>query len=184
MLETDFSPSVPDLIQELGALEDGLRHKAVSSGLTASAKPLKDRLKENAPSDSGALIKSIGQVQLSRTAKSRIGIAEDQRAILVGPVRKAESTIGGVTKKRHQGYKAAWLEEGTKSHKIKPRKKGKLKALRISGGGRFYFAKGVNHPGIRATYFMGYSYMQTQAAVNDKFYQGLAKYLDKKRKAA
>lgn len=183
MLSEEFTPLIPDIIKELEELEDDLRHKAVSSGLTASAKPLKDRLKQNAPSDSGALKASIGQVQLSRTAKARIGIAEDQRGILVGPVRKAESTINGVTKKRHQGYKATWLEEGTKPHKIKPTGKGKLKALRFGVGGGFYFAKGVSHPGTRATHFMAYSYMQTQSAVNDNFYKGLSKYLDKKSTA-
>ena len=92
MLNTEFTQQIPDIIQELGELEDDLQHKAMSSGLTASAKPLKDRLKQNAPSESGALKSSIGQVQLSRTAKTRLGIAEDQRAILVGPVRKVLTT--------------------------------------------------------------------------------------------
>ncbi|MDH5612216.1 MAG: HK97 gp10 family phage protein [Gammaproteobacteria bacterium] len=180
MISTNFTPSIPDLIKEIGALEEGLQRKAVTSGLTASAKPLKDRLKQNAPSDSGALKGSIGQVVLSLTAKARLGFAADVRAILVGPVRKANSTLGGVTKKRAQGYKAHWLEEGTKAHTIKPRKKGGRKALSFGGG----FVKEVNHPGISATHFMGNAYQQTQASVNDNFYQGLSRYLDKIRKVA
>lgn len=184
MIEAEFAPSIPDIIQEIGALESDLQDKAVRSGLTASAKPLKDRLKQNAPNDSGSLKASIGQVTLSKSAKARLGYSAEQRVILVGPVRKVLSTINGVTKKRQQGYKAAWIEEGTAPHKIKPRKKGGLKALRFSGGGGSLFAKTIDHPGTRATHFMSFSYLQTQAAVNDNFYLGLSKYLDRKRKAA
>jgi len=51
------------------------------------------------------------------------------------------------TKKKHASY----LNDGTKPHVIRPRRK---KALRfVTGGGEVRFAKKVNHPGNKATHW-------------------------------
>ena len=182
MITTQFTTPIPDIIAELETLEEDLQNKALRSGLTASAKPLKDRLKQNVPVDSGSLKKSIGQITLSKSARARLGYRADQRVILVGPVRKVLSTLNGVSKKRSMGRFANWLEEGTDPHKIKP--KNKFKPIRFLTGAGPLFFETINHPGIRATKFMERSYLQTQASVNEHFYLGLSKFLDRKRKVA
>ena len=50
------------------------------------------------------------------------------------------------------GLKAWWVNFGTRPHKIRPNKR---KALRwVGAGGRFSFAKEVNHPGYRGDAYL------------------------------
>jgi len=176
MISQSASPSVEHLQKELAALSVELQTKALSAGLVAAIKPIKADMAANAPKDKGNLAKSVGHKRLSKTAKARLGsvdgqsIDDDTLVLLVGPNRKVSG--------RSQAWKASLLEDGTKAHRIDP-KNGK--GLKLRGGG---YANSVNHPGVRATGFMRKSLERNQAGLNDRFYTGLSRYLNRKRKAS
>ena len=105
MIKTSFSPSLDSLLRELKHLEDSLQKKAIRSGLVQAVKPIKKTAKQLAPKKAGALAQAVGHRQLSKRAKSRLGIPKDTDAIIVGTNRK----ING----RWQGKKGIWQEHGT-----------------------------------------------------------------------
>lgn len=166
MIDIEFSPSIEDLQEELEKLEKTLRDKALHSATVYAAKPYKDAMKAEAPQDSGILKQSIGHKKLSKTARQRMGVPADDAAVLVGPNRK----VHGVARARV----ANLLEEGAKPHIIKPRhRRGWLSW--VAG----LAVKSVRHPGFQANPFMQRAYERAGGDVQRRFYEGLAKQLDK-----
>ncbi len=185
-IDVVVDPIPEQLVQRLDEFSEELQDKAMSSGLTASAKPIKDRMKRLVPKVTRSLYKSIGQAVLSKTAKARIGISQDVRAIVVGPVRKvADPTYEGGKKKISQGYKAYWLEyTGAEAHEIVPNPARRLKALKIKrgiagewGGLRHHF-KRVTIPTWRPRKFMAPALDSAGSLVGDGFYNGMSRRLN------
>jgi len=168
MIEIKFEGLEPEqLIKELHKLGDALQEKAVYAGLTELAKPIKQHMKAYAPKKTGALSESIGQRRISKTARARLGIPVDQAAILVGPLKKVRG--------KYQGYKANWMEKGTKPHDIKPRK--------LGGSLKFFaYSKLVHHPGTRPTWFMKRADDSSERQQQAAFFYGMSRYLDRARR--
>ena len=67
---------------------------------------------------------------------------------------------------------AFFVHEGTRPHKIEPKKK---KALRWTAGGAFKFAKKVNHPGYKGDPFLRNAAEKTFRRLDDIFKQEMEK---------
>ena len=166
MIEIEFDPSIEAMRRELAEMEKVLRDKALHSATVAAAKPYKDAMKREAPKDSGILRAAIGHQKLSKTARIRMGIPEDSAAVLVGPNRKVRG--------RRRARIAQILEAGAKPHVIKPRRK---KLLAFDGG----LFRRVKHPGFSANPFMQRAHDSVGGDVQQRFYEGLARHLDRVR---
>lgn len=153
MIDIEYDPK--EAIKQLKQLEEGLQGKAIRAGLTGAIRPILKAMKANVPVDEGALKKSLGRSTLSKRAKSRIGIPVDEVAVLIGPNRKVNTDINGVTKKRHQGYKAIWLEYGTMP------------------GNR------PNQAFVPARPFMAPAFENNISEVESRFYDGLQNFIDR-----
>ena len=182
-----IEPDVKHIVRRMDSFADELQNKAMTSGLSAAASPIKKRMKMLAPQQSGggALKKSIGHKQLSRSEKAVMGVPIDQRGILVGPIRKVADPqyARSPGKKIGQGYKAYWLEfTGARRHKI-PLKRGrtgsrKHKVIKFTrGDGKF--ATQVMHPGFGRHKFIGPALNSTGGQIENSFYSGMSKRLDK-----
>lgn len=67
-------------------------------------------------------------------------------ALVRSLVRRQEGESWVIGHDAQHAPHAVFVHWGTKPHRIEPRNKG---ALRFVAGGRFAFAKGVNHPGYK-----------------------------------
>lgn len=184
-LQAQLDPSPGVIIQRLDTLAGELQGKALTSGLAGAAKPVKAKMKAIVPRRRGALARSIAHAQLSRSAKARIGVPQDIKAVLVGPIRKVVDPgyHRAPGKKIAQGFKALWLEYGTDPHEIPKKPKTALGKVRkvLSFGGKHY--RRVTHPGIKPTRFIARSYQSTQQQVPAGFYKAMSKRLDKLTRA-
>jgi hypothetical protein len=166
VIDIEFNPPITQLRKELGELEKALRDKALHSATVYAAKPYKDAMKREAPQDTGILRQAIGHKKLSKTARARLGVPEQDSALLIGPNRKVRG--------RARGRVAAMLEAGAKPHIIRPRRRrGVLSWVRGMA------VKSVRHPGFRANPFMRRAYETAGGDVQRRFYEGLAKHLDR-----
>lgn len=66
----------------------------------------------------------------------------------------------------NRAYYGKYVHEGTRPHLIRPRNK---KLLRWASGGRWHFAKWVNHPGTKADQFLYEAGKLQQDKINDIF---------------
>ena len=187
MIDVEFVPKIEDVQRDLRNLSDELRTKIVYRATVQAARPYKSTMKALAPSETGALRDTIGHVKINDRQKGRLGIALEQAAVLVGPVRRVTvRTVqysvpdgeGGtvtinVAKKVRRSRIANILEGGAKPHKIKARRS---EFLAVRGVG---FVKRVNHPGIRALKFMERTLTSVGSQPNDLFYQTLARQMEK-----
>lgn len=129
MIEIRFDPNPNELIKSLQLLSKDLQVKALRSGIVSAIKPVKAAMKQMAPKKYGGLAGSIGHVNLSGTARGRIG-AGGQIAILVGVVRRSQGRL--------QYRKAIWHDLGTKKMKATPFIDAAFKATEAGFDGRFY----------------------------------------------
>ena len=167
MILLNLDSQLSSLLKDLSRLEETLQNKVVRSGLVALSKPLKKSMAANAPKNKGYLAQSINHKSLNKRQKSRLNIAPDDIAILVGPNKK----VNGFSQSR----KANLVENGVKAHVIEA----KAKALRI---GPIGFASGkIKHPGIKADPFMADSLQNNESNLQGLFYKGMAKSLDRIR---
>lgn len=173
------------LERQLKALSGSVQTKGVRAGLVYAIKPVKDRAKQLAPVNSGALRESIGHLSLSKSAKSRLGLVSTAHtALVVGPTKKVLDESG---KKRSQAYKYWFMEFGTSPAVIKPRKRkrNKYTGAPLAGpdkkailvGGKPYGR--ANHPGVKANPFLARSLEAHDDQMPDRFWQGVEKYLIK-----
>lgn len=151
------------ILKEVANLEQDLKVKAIRAGLTKVSAPITKTMKADVPVKSGALKQSIGRSRLSESAKGRLGIKAGKEAVIIGPNKKVRG--------RSQSRKAMLVDAGTKPHKIKA--KGEVLLL----AGINAFSKLVNHPGIKATHFIGNALTKNRSGIQGRFYQGLAGYL-------
>lgn len=201
------APEITEIRDRLLALTDGMQKKAVRSGLVFAAQPLKAAMKANAPRLSGALVRSIGHLALSETAKARAGIDASLEAISVGPQKvrlSARQAARGLKTSAFSGQ--AWLvhileETGAKPHKVyagafKPgnaKRNAKLvkkfgaeaASARIAGrkramkiaGGLF---RSANLRGFQPKHFIADSLESAGAQMSERFWVGVVRYLDRK----
>jgi len=189
MLDVKFDPLPTILARCLEDMAADLKGKANTAGLRGAGKPLVKAMRAAVRSDSGALRRSMGARVLSRASAMKIGVSPDQKAVLVGPVKKvADPGYGGSPGKViHQGFKAHWLEFGTRPHVIdideinkRPRRRRfvyQRKVMKFNG----VYRRRVSHPGTRATHFMARANAATGQAQAEGFYLGMARYLDRKK---
>tara|TARA_A100001201_G_scaffold143757_1_gene147249 strand:+ start:120 stop:647 length:528 start_codon:yes stop_codon:yes gene_type:complete len=173
VIDIKQSKETGSTLQRLDKLSVELKTKAVASGLTAAAKPIKAMMKATAPADTGKLRQAINQLRVSARASRRLDLfgetqtlAPGQVAILIGPNKKVQG-------KRRAGI-ANMLEFGTKAHEIKPRKMNLF--LRIGATG---IARKVRHPGIKANPFMQRALDANASTIQANFVQGVGKRIDK-----
>ena len=176
MIDIKVAPEHRETLERLDKLAVELKTKAVGSGLTAVAKPIKATMKALADEDTGLLRNAIISRRLSGRAAARLKIFGEsvklepgQVAILIGP------------NKRQAGFSRArvsnLLEFGTKPHAISPRgRRGLRSVLRIGASG---FARKVHHPGVKPTRFMQRSLEQNRSQIETLFFQGVGKRIDK-----
>ena len=169
----EIKADTQDALRRMELVSDELKSKAVGSGLTAAAKPIKATMAQLTPVDQGDLKRAVNQRRVSGRAAARLSLFGDsvrlapgQVAILIGPNKK----IG----KRNQARVGNLLEFGTKAHTIKPR--GLRGVLRIGATG---FARKVRHPGIRPIKYMQRSLDANAQQIDDLFIEGVSKRLDK-----
>lgn len=163
-------------LERLDKLSVELKSKAVGSGLTSAAKPIKALMKSLAPEDTGKLKQAVNQTRISARASRRLELfgetqtlAPGEVAILIGPNKK----VGG----RSRAGIASLLEFGTAPHDITPKNRRGLKGiLRIGKSG---FARKVRHPGIKPRRFMQKSLDMNEAQIEQLFLDGVAKRIDK-----
>lgn len=117
---------VDDIHRQLSGLEEKMQRGAVRAGLVKAVGPVKKTAKSKAPTKTGALRRAIGHKSLSKSAKSRLGIAQDKMALLVGPNRNG------------QGKKGMWQEFGTGDMPANPFLAPALDASSAGFEGRFY----------------------------------------------
>jgi len=158
----------------LKSLDEKSLQKALGSGLTTMAKPIKQAFKQNTPVLTGSLKSAIGQKVLSKGKKQRGGLGGDARRIEVGLVN---------TKRYYQRNKhitleglAGIIDGGARPHVIKPDKHNKTGRLRLHGG---RIVRSVNHPGVKGNGFLLRSLAADESQRHDLFYQGLQKWLKK-----
>jgi len=130
VISVDINPAGELLLRQLNELEDGLKIKALRSGLVRAVKPIKAHAKANAPADTGKLRQAIGHVQLSGRAKQRMGIKSSSLAILVGANRRIDG--------EWQGRKQIWHEFGTAKMSANPFLEKALQYGESGFEGRFY----------------------------------------------
>lgn len=183
-MNLQFNFDADSVQQELRALSEELKMKAVRAGLVKVATLDVALMKQNVPVETGTLQKTVSRRQLSRTAVARLGLGVDTLTMLVGPNRK----VGG----KYYGRLANITEGGAGPHVIVPkaetRVQGLLRAQGLRGvkrmvlaNGRGFFAARVNHPGMRANPFMFRSSEQSSSQVEGLFYQGVSDYLNRLR---
>ena len=173
MINLKLAPEHKETVKRLEKIEDELKRKAVGSGLTAAAKPIKATMAALTPVDTGALKKSINQLRISGKASRRLSLFNetiqlrpDQIAIIVGPNKRVDN--------RRRSSLAHILEFGARAHRIAPTAGRGL--LRLGNEG---FARTVNHPGIKGSRYMQRALEQNEGQIEELFFQGAAKRLDK-----
>lgn len=157
---------IATITKNLNNLSVELQTKAIQSGLTKTAGPVKKAMQAGAPKQSGDLAKAVGQKKLTKNQKARLNITTSH-AIIVGPNKKVNG--------RFRARLGNLIEQGAKAHIIKPKKNTKGPLL-FRGGG---FAKYANHPGFTANPFMQRALQQNQQNLTRLFYQGLANRMKK-----
>jgi len=167
MFSLNLGHELSTLLKELNELEDSVKNKVVRSGLVALSKPLKKSMASKAPKDQGYLAQSINHKSLNKRQKSRMNIAADDVAILVGPNKK----VNGFSQSR----KANLVENGVKAHVIQSNNK----PLKIGPTG--YASGKIKHPGIKANPFMANALQDNESNLQGLFYKGMAKSLDRIR---
>ncbi|RUR34479.1 HK97-gp10 family putative phage morphogenesis protein [Vreelandella nanhaiensis] len=119
-----------DVQQELRALEENIRERAIRAGLVSLAAPVKRDAKAMAPADTGDLAQAIGHRNINKRQRSRLGLAQGEVGILVGANRR----ING----RWQGRKGLWHEQGTEHMTPNPFLLPALQKNEGGAAGRFY----------------------------------------------
>lgn len=157
MIKTEFSPSLELLTRALRGMGDDIQKKGLRSALGRAVKPIKDDAKRRVEAqsvDTGGLRDSIGQRSLSVTGKGRLGIAPSTVAVIVGSTRKIPS-VGSDGKKRKvsQQRKALFIEGG------------------VNRNGRI-----ISAPFLQPALDAG------QAQMEELFYSGLQKFIDRQLK--
>ena len=162
-----------DSIRRLAMLKDELKNKAVGSGLTRVAGPIKKTMQSLAGEQTGELKGAINQRRISARAARRLELFGDtvslnpgEVAILIGPNKKTPGFPRAAV--------SNFLEFGTKPHMIRPRRRGGVLNLRQQG-----FRRVVRHPGIRPTRFMQRSLEQNRDQIEDLFYEGVNRRIGK-----
>lgn len=136
----DFEEARRDLLN----LEAKLKESAVRAGLVRAIAPTKRVAKALAPKDKGHMARAIGHRTISKTAKTRLGIASDQVALLIGANRRVNG--------RYQGRKGLWHEYGTEHMEPSPFLLPALEQTQGGFAGRFYdgLANYLDRKGLRA----------------------------------
>lgn len=157
--------------QQLEALADGIRTKVVRAGLVKAVAPIKKTMKALAPKLTGDMAKAVGHKTLSKRdsaridlfagGSNRVSVANPGVAIIVGPNRKNR-------KGYNQAYKATLIEHGVKPS-FRRYKNARLRS-RYSG----YMTEG-----FQGSYFMAKSLEQNESGMTDRFYEGVAAYLNR-----
>lgn len=157
--------------KDLEGLAADLQSKAVRAGLVKAVSPIKRAAKQNVPVLSGDLKKSIGHRLLSKTARGRLGIANDRVAIVVGPTRK----VNGYA----QDFVAGLVETGVEPSTRTVRRN--LKGHRARKRDGKWVTYTYHHPGQKAHPFLGPALREHGDKMESRFYQGLTRYLEKHR---
>lgn len=116
--------------QELRALEDNIKERAIRAGLVALAAPIKRTAKANAPADTGDMAQAVGHRNINKRQRRRLGMTPGEVGILVGTNRR----ING----KWQGLKGLWHEGGTEHMTPNPFLLPALQQHEGGGAGRFY----------------------------------------------
>ncbi|MEL7893512.1 HK97-gp10 family putative phage morphogenesis protein [Vreelandella neptunia] len=116
--------------RELSVLEDNIKERAVRAGLVAVASPVKRTAKQLAPTESGAMAKAVGHLNINKRQRGRLGFKPGEVGILVGTNRR----INGV----FQGRKGMWQEHGTERMAANPFLLPALEQHQSGAAGRFY----------------------------------------------
>jgi HK97 gp10 family phage protein len=173
MITFENSNDIDKILESLLELSATLQVKAIRSGLSSAANPVKASMRSLAPRKSGRLAESVNHRQIKEKEKSGYNVKPNDMAIIVGPNKKIDGT--DVT------WRANFIEEGVRSHEINTKFTKKLgRSLKLKIGNKV-LGKGVTHPGIKANPFMAKSIKQNDSNVPVRFYQGMAKTLDKIR---
>ncbi|WP_162500804.1 HK97-gp10 family putative phage morphogenesis protein [Modicisalibacter coralii] len=157
--------------KDLDGLAADLQAKAVRAGLVKAVSPIKRAAKRNVPVLSGDLRKSIGHRLLSKSARGRLGIANDRVAIVVGPTRK----VGGYA----QDFVAGLVESGVEPSTRTVRRN--LKGHQAHKRDGKWVTYTYRHPGQKAEPFLGPALRENGDEMDSRFYQGLTRYLEKHR---
>jgi len=171
MNNLDIQVDTQAIQKQLDSLADGIRTKAVRAGLVKAVAPIKKTMKALAPKLTGDLAKAVGHKTLSKRdagridlfagGSNRVSVANPGVAIIVGPNRKN-------AKGYNQAYKATLVEHGVK----RTFRRYKKPRLRTRYSGYLY-------EGFRGSFFMARSLDQNQSGMTDRFYQGVAAYLNR-----
>lgn len=173
MIYFEGSDDIDNILKSLDTLEEKLQKKTIRSSLVYVAKPIKKDMKTLAPKKSGLLAASINHKQLTKTKKQRVGISDSDAAIIVGPNKKINGS--------DVAWRANFIEEGVRSHEINSKVTKKLgRSLKLKIGNRV-LSGDVVHPGLKANPFMEKSIRQNESNIEERFYQGMAKSLDRIR---
>ncbi len=116
--------------QELRALEDNIKERAVRAGLVAVVAPVKRTAKQLAPSESGDMAKAVGHLNINKRQRGRLGFRPGEVGLLVGTNRR----INGV----FQGRKGLWQEHGTEGMEANPFLWPAMQQHESGAAGRFY----------------------------------------------
>jgi len=174
MITLTTNNDIDNILKSLADFEIKLQNKAIRSGLTAVAAPIKKAMRQNAPKKTGRLAASITQKLLNKSQKASLSITNTDVALVVGP-NKQTPTFTNVS------WRAIFIEEGVRAHEINTKVTRKLRrSLKLKIGGRV-LTGGVKHPGLKANPFMARSIEQNKSSIEPRFYQGMAKMLDKIR---
>lgn len=170
MNNLDIQLDTQAIQKQLDELADGIRTKAVRAGLVKAASPIKRSMKSLAPKLTGDLAKAVGHKTLSKRdaaridlfagSANRVSVVNPGVAIIVGPNRKNAQGY-------NQAYKATLMEHGTSN--------GWRDFKRV----RLRDRPGYHSDGFRGTYFMTRSLQQNESGMTDRFYQGVAAYLNR-----
>jgi|GEM_PF-1583418 len=111
---SDFGVDVTAATKALDKLSNNVRANVMRKGSRKAAEPIRDAMALMAPRRAGQLMGSI-------IIKTKARKAKGYAYALVGPFGKVEGADRhGVIKKRHQGFKARWMEYGTRNMKARP----------------------------------------------------------------
>lgn len=150
-----------ELDAKLKALPERLARGIVAGGLRAGARVMLAKAKQNAKSTGG-----------TGTLARSLVLARDRNAKPLMPMysiyaRRGKSYRAGMRQGRQganrqanrtsaDGFYAAWVEKGTRPHRIEGRN-GKHLAF-VGNAGALIFRRGVNHPGARPKPFLSTAY--------------------------
>ncbi|WIX34145.1 HK97 gp10 family phage protein [Salinicola sp. JS01] len=157
--------------KDLEGLAADMQAKAVRTGLVSAVSPVKRAAKQNVSVLTGDLRQSIGHRLLSKSARGRLGIADDRVAIVVGPTRK----VNGYA----QDFIAGLVETGVEPSTRTVRRN--LKSHRARKRDGKWVTYSYRHPGQKAAPFLGPALSQHGDEMDTRFYQGLTRYLEKHR---